>query len=246
LASCDVTKRSSATKTPASSSASSKSDNLRLFLLKYIDSQWRVNFGCIRSNFRYPATTGTVLVNPVDKTEGFYSLQFKYAILLDAPVEEMLDHQLIEFLESWYGTPYTMGGVDKTGVDCSAFVQSLMLTMYGVNVPRTSQEQYDQCKRISKNKMVEGDLVFFRTQKKKGVSHVGVYLRNNKFVHASTSSGVMISDLGEEYYSKRFVGSEGIKQPDHKPNEIVELISGLLFHSLLRNLTLLNSDAKRV
>jgi len=208
LASCDVTKRSSATKTPASSSASSKSDKSSPVFIENISIRnGESTSGVSVQTSSTPATTGTVLVNPVDKTEGFYSLQFKYAILLDAPVEEMLDHQLIEFLESWYGTPYKMGGVDKTGVDCSAFVQSLMLTMYGVNVPRTSQEQYDQCKRISKNKMVEGDLVFFRTQKKKGVSHVGVYLRNNKFVHASTSSGVMISDLGEEYYSKRFVGS---------------------------------------
>ena len=208
LASCDVTKRSSATKTPASSSASSKSDKSSPVFIENISIRnGESTSGVSVQTSGTPATTGTVLVNPVDKTEGFYSLQFKYAILLDAPVEEMLDHQLIEFLESWYGTPYKMGGVDKTGVDCSAFVQSLMLTMYGVNVPRTSQEQYDQCKRISKNKMVEGDLVFFRTQKKKGVSHVGVYLRNNKFVHASTSSGVMISDLGEEYYSKRFVGS---------------------------------------
>ena len=208
LASCDVTKRSSATKTPASSSASSKSDKSSPVFIENISIRnGESTSGVSVQTSSTPATTGTVLVNPVDKTEGFYSLQFKYAILLDAPVEEMLDHQLIEFLESWYGTPYKMGGVDKTGVDCSAFVQSLMLTMYGVNVPRTSQEQYDQCKRISRNKMVEGDLVFFRTQKKKGVSHVGVYLRNNKFVHASTSSGVMISDLGEEYYSKRFVGS---------------------------------------
>ena len=208
LASCDVTKRSSATKTPASSSASSKSDKSSPVFIENISIRnGESTSGVSVQTSSTPATTGTVLVNPVDETEGFYSLQFKYAILLDAPVEEMLDHQLIEFLESWYGTPYKMGGVDKTGVDCSAFVQSLMLTMYGVNVPRTSQEQYDQCKRISRNKMVEGDLVFFRTQKKKGVSHVGVYLRNNKFVHASTSSGVMISDLGEEYYSKRFVGS---------------------------------------
>ena len=201
LASCNVFKRSSATKPPAASSPSSKPDRSSPVFIENISIRNNESSGSA-VHTSAPATAGNILMNPVDKTESFYNLQFKYAILLDAPVEEMLDHQLIEFLESWYGTPYRMGGVDKTGVDCSAFVQSLMLTMYGIAVPRTSREQYAECKRISKNKLVEGDLVFFRTQRKKGVSHVGVYLRNNKFVHASTSSGVMISDLEEEYFSK--------------------------------------------
>ena len=205
LASCNVSKRSSATKTPTASPTSSKPDNSSPVFIENISIR---NTESVPASVQSNVTAANVKTSlgPVDNAETFYNLQFKYAILLDAPVEEMIDQKLIEFLESWYGTPYRMGGADKTGVDCSAFVQSLMVTLYGVTVPRTSREQYDQCKRISKNKLVEGDLVFFRTQRKKGVSHVGVYLRNNKFVHASTSSGVMISDLGEEYYSKRFVG----------------------------------------
>jgi lipoprotein Spr len=143
---------------------------------------------------------------PAISPEMLYELQFKYAILLDVPVEELMDHKLIEFLENWYGTRYRMGGRDKTGVDCSAFVQSFMSSMYGIAVPRTSQEQYQQSQRIKKDELKEGDLVFFKTQRRKGISHVGVYLRNNKFVHASTSSGVMISDLGEEYFARRYAG----------------------------------------
>lgn len=138
--------------------------------------------------------------------EMYYELQFKYAILLDVPVEEMLDHKLIEFLENWYGTRYRMGGTDKSGIDCSAFVQSFMAAMYGISLPRTSKEQYDQSDRIKKDDLQEGDLVFFKTQRRKGISHVGIYLRNNKFVHASTSSGVMISDLSETYFSARYAG----------------------------------------
>lgn len=138
--------------------------------------------------------------------EMYYELQFKYAILLDVPVEEMLDHKLIEFLENWYGTRYRMGGTDKSGIDCSAFVQSFMAAMYGISLPRTSKEQYDQSDKIKKNDLQEGDLVFFKTQRRKGISHVGIYLRNNKFVHASTSSGVMISDLSEIYFSTRYAG----------------------------------------
>jgi hypothetical protein len=144
---------------------------------------------------------------PVIGPELFYQLQFKYAILLDIPVEEMLDHKMIEQLEMWYGTKYRLGGVDKSGVDCSAFVQSFMTAMYGLTLPRTSKEQHAQSVRISKNELKEGDLVFFRTQRRKGISHVGVYLRNNKFVHASTSSGVMISDLSEDYFASRYAGA---------------------------------------
>ncbi|MBC7849131.1 MAG: C40 family peptidase [Chitinophagaceae bacterium] len=119
----------------------------------------------------------------------------------------MLNHRLLTFLESWYGTRYRYGGIDSTGIDCSAFVQSFLVTLYGVMLPRTSQEQFTQCRKIKKSALQEGDLVFFRTQRKKAVSHVGVYLRNNKFAHASTSSGVMISDLDESYYSARFAGA---------------------------------------
>lgn len=143
---------------------------------------------------------------PAISPEMLYELQFKYAILLDVPVEELMDHKLIEFLENWYGTRYRMGGRDKSGVDCSAFVQSFMSSMYGIAVPRTSQEQYQQSQRIKKDELKEGDLVFFKTQRRKGISHVGVYLRNNKFVHASTSSGVMISDLREEYFARSYAG----------------------------------------
>jgi lipoprotein Spr len=148
-------------------------------------------------------TPGSIDNNP----ETWHNLQFKYAILLDIPVEEMTDAHLIEFLESWYGTRYKMGGTTQEGVDCSAFVQTFMMSMYGVELPRTSKEQYQQASRISKKELTEGDLVFFHTGRKRGISHVGIYLRNNKFVHASTSSGVMISDLSEDYYRSRYVGS---------------------------------------
>ncbi|MFN5423290.1 MAG: C40 family peptidase, partial [bacterium] len=74
---------------------------------------------------------------------------------------------------------------------------------FGIKLPRTSQEQANQCIEISKDQLKEGDLVFFKTGR--GISHVGLYLSNNKFVHASTSAGVVISDLNELYWDKRFV-----------------------------------------
>lgn len=139
--------------------------------------------------------------------EALSNLQFKYAILMDVPVEDMYDDKLLSFLESWYGTKYRMGGASRLGIDCSAFVQQFMMSMYGIMVPRTSGDQYHNSNRINKSQLQEGDLVFFHTQRRKNISHVGIYLRNNKFVHASSSSGVMISDLNETYFKTRFVSA---------------------------------------
>jgi lipoprotein Spr len=140
--------------------------------------------------------------------EKYSALQFKYAILEDARVEEMNNSKLLDFMESWYGTRYHYGGTTKDGIDCSAFAYSLMLAVYGVTgLPRTAKEQYDATKRISRDDLQEGDLVFFHTLgRRRAVTHVGVYLRNNKFIHASIS-GVMISDMNDGYYDKHYVGA---------------------------------------
>jgi len=144
-------------------------------------------------------------INTAEAIEVFPTLRFKYAILLDAPVEE-LDDRLLNFLEEWYGTRYRLGGSDKTGIDCSAFVQSFFNSMYGLVISRTCREQYSDTRRIRKTQLQQGDLVFFKTRGR-SISHVGIYLCNNKFIHASTSSGVMISDLSEEYFTKRYAGA---------------------------------------
>jgi len=139
-------------------------------------------------------------------------LFFKYAILLDVPVEMINDNKLIETIDNWYGVRYKYGGETRKGIDCSAFTQAFMLGYYDIELPRTSEEQYLDCKHIRKKKLRQGDLVFFRTRGAKGgISHVGVYLCNNKFVHASTSSGVMISDLDEDYFKTRYAGGGRIK-----------------------------------
>lgn len=159
-----------------------------------------------------PAPADEISNVPVLSPEMMYDLQFKYAILLDLPVEEMLDHQFIRFMENWYGTRYRMGGTDSTGIDCSAFVMQYMGYFHRINLPRTSRDQYKYARAIPVSELKEGDLVFFRTTRKKDVSHVGVYIRNNKFAHASTRQGVVISDLSEPYYHDHFVGAGRVKE----------------------------------
>ena len=141
--------------------------------------------------------------------EDLSALQVRYAVLLNTPAEEVKNTKMFEFIDDWYGTPYRLGGTTKKGVDCSAFSQFLFVSVYGLSIPRTAREQYTLTSHISRTELKEGDLIFFNTRG--GVSHVGVYLQNNKFVHASTSGGVMISDIFDEYWVRRFVGVGRLK-----------------------------------
>ena len=142
--------------------------------------------------------------------ENFTALQFKYAILEDCSVEDLDNPKLLSFMDYWYGAPYRYGGDNRDGIDCSAFSFLLLSSVYGIGyLPRTAKEQYAASRHIRRDQLQEGDLVFFHTlsgRKHRGVTHVGVYLRNNKFVHASVS-GVMISDLSEGYYERHYVGA---------------------------------------
>ena len=135
--------------------------------------------------------------------EGAESLQFKYSLLLDIEVELIKNINLFRLIDDWYGTRYRYGGTTKSGIDCSAFMQVLFTSLYGLSLPRTAKMQYDFSRRISRTELKEGDLLFFNTTG--GVSHVGMYLTNNKFVHASTR-GVVISDMFDSYYANRLIG----------------------------------------
>jgi len=132
------------------------------------------------------------------------ALQFKYALLLNTEVEQIQNIQLYQNIDDWYGTRYKLGGTTKDGIDCSAFVQTVFLSAFAVTLPRMAKDQYKVTRRISRTELQEGDLLFFNTRG--GVSHVGIYLQNNKFVHASVS-GVMISDMFEPYYVKHFIAA---------------------------------------
>jgi len=144
--------------------------------------------------------------------DGFKSIEyvspsyFRYAILLDIEVEQLSNKKLIEYIHQWWAVPYRIGGSTMNGIDCSNFVKGLTGYAFGLELPRTSREQAAYCKEISREELKEGDLVFFVTGRR-GISHVGLYMANNKFVHASTSMGVVISSLDEPYWKRRYVKS---------------------------------------
>jgi glucan-binding YG repeat protein len=108
----------------------------------------------------------------------------------------------------YIGVPYVWGGTTPKGFDCSGFVR-YAYNKAGVSLPRTAAEQYALGQAVTKSKLQRGDLVFFSTYKA-GASHVGIYLGDNKFVHASSSHGVTVSSLSTSYYNKTYLGSKRI------------------------------------
>ncbi|RLM27253.1 bifunctional murein DD-endopeptidase/murein LD-carboxypeptidase [Brenneria alni] len=110
--------------------------------------------------------------------------------------------KLLNQYASWKGVRYRLGGDSKRGIDCSAFVQRTFREQFGMDLPRSTSEQQAIGQRIQPAKLRPGDLVLFRAGSTG--RHVGIYVGNRQFVHASTSSGVMISNMDEDYWKKRY------------------------------------------
>lgn len=157
----------------------------------------------------YLSNTGTASHISLEKST---SLQFKYAQLLNKEVESINNLALFNFIEEWWETRYRYGGSSRSGIDCSAFTGLLQHTVYGNHLPRTAREQYQACDKISPDELKEGDLLFFNTRG--GISHVGVYLSDGYFVHSSTSQGVTINHLEEDYYRARFKVAGRVTRPE--------------------------------
>jgi lipoprotein Spr/probable lipoprotein NlpC len=110
--------------------------------------------------------------------------------------------RLYSQFKEWKAVRYKLGGLSKRGIDCSGFVYITYKNRFGIKLPRTTALQSRIGSRVSKNRLRAGDLVFFRTSSK--VRHVGIYLEDDNFMHASTSKGVMISSLHNTYWSKKY------------------------------------------
>lgn len=130
--------------------------------------------------------------------------------LLGVDEKEVKKKKIYQFVTEWYGVPYKYGGCDKKGTDCSCFACNLYQTVYDIKLPRTAREISEKCDKVKEHNVREGDLIFFKINSSQ-VSHVGVYLTNNKFVHASTSKGVIINDINDAFYKKCLSGYGRVK-----------------------------------
>lgn len=120
---------------------------------------------------------------------------------------DLANHQkfLYDFIIDWLGTPYKFGGCTKAGTDCSCFVFNVYKEVFNKTLPRSTHDIAKAATPIKSHQLRTGDLIFFNTDGKK-ISHIGIHLQGDKFVHASTKNGVMISSMNEEYFKKTFRG----------------------------------------
>jgi len=114
--------------------------------------------------------------------------------------------KIIEYLN----TPYLWGGTSKRGIDCSAFIQTIMYQALGVTLPRTSLEQSGVGDQVEKSDLKFGDLIFFDTMRKGRVTHVGMYLSNGFFAHSGSRTGVAVASLDDEFYTRTFLKAKRV------------------------------------
>ncbi len=132
----------------------------------------------------------------------------------DAKKLQTSSDKLIELgriIQSYLGTPYKGQSPYRKGIDCSQFTREVYNKFNGTKLPRTVKKQFQVGQNVSGTKLRYGDLVFFRTDGR-SISHAGIYIGYNEFVHASTSEGVRISDIRSDYWKNHFVGARRILQ----------------------------------
>ena len=110
--------------------------------------------------------------------------------------------KLYPYHNKWHQTPYKYGGFGSQGIDCSAFVQRAYYDLFGMRIPRTTKEQVNTGKKVSRSNIKTSDLVFFKTGY--NARHVGIYLQHGDFIHASSSQGIIISNINDPYWKKRY------------------------------------------
>lgn len=165
----------------------------------------------VKNNKNTSANKESLIENKNKLSSKDKALKEKYAQLLGVDEKNIENLKLYYFIDDWMGVPYKYGGKDKSGIDCSGFTGLLYKEVYNKNISGPTSTLIELTNIIPESELKEGDMVFFQIEKKGKVSHVGVYLQNNKFVHATTKKGVMINDLSETYYRQHYFKSGRVK-----------------------------------
>ena len=162
--------------------------------------------------------TGTSVDNldgedlPVEKSIDISSLVNKNDSYKNSEFSTVKEKMLMEIIK-YLNTPYKFGGNSKNGIDCSAFTQKVYSDCVSISLLRTARDQYNEGTAVDDvDNLKFGDLIFFDTRRNVKPGHVGIYLGDNLFAHASSKQGVTVSSLANEYYSIRFMGGRRIEE----------------------------------
>ncbi|WP_374949874.1 C40 family peptidase [Mucilaginibacter sp.] len=148
------------------------------------------------------AQTKTIPTQVADNSEQESLAKDYLSQIMGVAMSATSNMKLFHFVYDWIGTPYRFGGSSRKGIDCSAFTKQLYSEVFNTTIRRSSRDIFSMVSPVGKDDLKEGDLVFFKIHSR-SISHVGIYLGNNRFAHAS-SKGVAISSLDDAYYSRFF------------------------------------------
>ena len=141
-----------------------------------------------------------------------YKALAQASVRLGMDIELTDNHKLYVNAAEWIGTPYRAGGDSRHGTDCSGLVSQLYKKTYRMRLSRSTDGQLKESNKIARRNLREGDLVFFTSRSsRKKVAHVGIYLKDGKFIHAITSQGVIVSSLKEKYYTQHWLCGGRVK-----------------------------------
>ncbi len=146
---------------------------------------------------------------PIENAKDFFS---KYVVIDTNNSKPTKYEKFLMTLISYLGTPYKFGGTSRKGIDCSAFTRLILQESLNLELPRSTLEQIKIGRPVNRDDLEFGDLVFFNTRRRQNPGHVGIYLWDNYFIHASTKYGVIVSSMNSGYYDRRFVGARRIDE----------------------------------
>lgn len=126
-----------------------------------------------------------------------------FSQIMGVAIKATTNTKLYQFVYDWLGTPYRLGGDSKKGIDCSKFSLAVYENVFNTTIGYNSRNQYANVTPVNRKDLQPGDLVFFKIRSK-NITHVGVYLGDDKFAHASSSKGVMVSSLKEPYWNRYY------------------------------------------